>query len=478
LESESNIDCDDDSDSDYSPDLESDVDDDYEEEKQKKTKRVRKTKASHVRAPPLPSYDEWIKSREHMRPTDIFDHEYYNTVNEMARKYEEDQELINWFLNVMPTDICSIGEKQALLHIAYDITLRFLRLQKKLYHKDEWYENQYWLKAFITMKTEVLPYPTTPKEMAYVQKYKRHDQFQNISHNHSVVTLTGELQTRHFARAYSWETEQATTYEILKLEENESGDLDPYRYTRTGAYQNDSSSVHHIGIWSSQGNHNGPDMKCTLRQLAYLKCKAVQKMEHVRSTMIQCTMPYFYNELMELKHRYPQHLHEEKRFNGELIDLQLVPTTALNINYLCGIHNDGRDCGHCFITKLGTISENEGGTGVADLMIVYNGNSGSLTQLNSRKLRHWVEDMTKAINFRISQVSFVHNSTMHHYNSEEKLKNIHWNLNANNSSISREAHKHVIGRIKYKNKYATQEKKFLEMINNDLNLFDLSEYQE
>jgi len=459
-----------------------DVEDDVEPKSRGKRKRAQPTieeqpKKKKPRQISL-HYLEYQLEEQQTKLSNMFHEEYLAHVSKGAKEYEHDLTLTHWFLDKMPEDVFTRDEKVCLLHTAYDVIIRFLRHYSNKfnssYDRETWYHNQYWLKSFNDMFIETIQFPKTPMELAYLKEHIRENHFKYTDRNYTILSPTGDIYARHFHRAFAPELERAVAEETVNMNNDMPGPLDPYRIKRGDTYMNkEHGSVHHIGIWSSQGNHDGPGVTCTQRQFEFLKYPAVQLMEEVRTNIIRCTMPQLYNQLITLRERYPASVKEA--FHGELVGLQTVPCKGVNVNYICGSHKDYDDYsdGHCFVTCLGDIKPGEGGIGLADFMIIFNNIGGSLTHFNSSLIRHWVEDMKKSDRIRLSHVEFCHNRTMCHFPERKRINDTEWCIHQDHSDYVKTVWSHVVCRVRNRNRNSRNESKFLEQVTKDGFLQDM-----
>lgn len=313
------------------------------------------------------------------------------------------------------------------------------------------------------METEIVQYPLTEMDLAALQQIRK-NAFQIVTGNKQFVSVSGELYAKHYVQCYSSELIREATYETLSLRRDQKGTIDHTRIKQGDTYKstNKSGEVYHIGVWASQGNHNGPDVICSSRELQFLQSNAMKRMERICTNMLRCTMPEYYDVLMSACKKYPNQIW--KHYNGQIPLLQTVPAKGVNVGFECGLHTDSSDhhSGHCLISILGDVPIGEGGIGIADLMVVCNSRPGSLTHFNSCILRHWVGDTSDSSRCRISHVDFAHNAVLNYLGYG--LKQHEFKLDNSVSKLHKTAWSHVIGRVIYKNKHRTSEKEFLKLI--------------
>ncbi len=393
---------------------------------------------------------------------------YWEVVQSKAEKYKQDEQIIKWFLEEVNNEIFTQDEKMALLYARRDVIIRYLYIQRDEKENNvAWIDNQHWLRGFIDMTIEVLDFPDSPQELAYLHTKIRNQKYAEVEKTYEIKSNNGEQYARFFPRFFPQEYIVSAEYETIKLRRKEEKPfMDPSRYKRSSNYSTgQDGTVYHAGVWRSQGNHKGPaPTQFSEAMIEFINSPAIRKLENIKRTYLRCAEPDKYT--MYIK---SQEYFDKNWYDGRIWNKQTVPCMGINYNYLCGAHIDKDDWLQCYLSILGEIEPGEGAVGAADLLTVFKVRSGSMLQLQSKKIRHWVTDMHNPDKPRISLVDFAHTRQVLYTGTN--LKDHKFKIYENDSE-RREMWRHVCGRVFGSNRYINSEGKFLKAVRDNLNLLD------
>ncbi len=413
----------------------------------------------------LESFEEY-RANHNVPEPELPSVEYWETVRIKAEKYRQDEEIIKWFMEEVDNTIFTQDEKMALLYARRDVALRYLYIQRNEKENVKWKHNRYWLRGFIDMTVEILDVPDSPQELAYLHTKIRNQKFAEVEKTHEIKSNNGEQYARFFPIFFPPKYVVAGGYQVKKLRSKKKGHLDPSRYKRSSNYSTgQSGTVYHAGIWRLQGNHKGPaPTKFSSAMIEFINSPAIQKLEQIKRTYLRCAEPDKYAMYMKSREYF-----DKKWYKGKIWDKQTVPCMGINYNYLCGSHIDKDDWLQCYLLILGEVEPGEGAVGAADLLTVFKVRSGSMLQLQSKKIRHWVTDMHDPDKPRISIVDFAHTRQVLYTGTN--LKDHEFKIYENDLE-RREMWKQVCGRVFGNNRYINSEKRFLEAVRVNANLSD------